>query len=207
MIIVGITGKAGSGKDTAADRMVAKHGFTKMSFAAPLKKALLAVDPILGQDIFQPGHTITLSEALHKYGGEDGVKSLYPAYRKYLQRLGTEGIRSIDDAFWIKAAVKEVNKLDRDARVVFTDCRFPNEANVIGYTLSLDGNTTELWQLERQAELRTNGTVAPHSSEDHIGNMGEEMVVYNNSTLDDLHWTVDSLTRDLIDVEKVRLAA
>lgn len=205
MIIVGITGKAGAGKDTIADRLVTEWGFKKLSFAAPLKAVLLKIDPILGMDIFQPGHTITLSEALKKFGGEDGVKKLYPSYRKYLQKLGTEGIRAIDEDFWIKAAIKEIDKEDRDARLVFTDCRFPNEADLFHYRLP--GNTTEVWQVDRPAELRTNGQVEAHISEQHVGYLGEDIKITNDSSLDDLNWTVDSLVRDLLDVEAVKLAA
>lgn len=39
-MIIGITGVAGSGKDTAADYLVSKYGFTKVSFAAILKNML-----------------------------------------------------------------------------------------------------------------------------------------------------------------------
>lgn len=38
MNIVGIFGLAGAGKDTAADRLVSNHGYTKVSLADPLKR-------------------------------------------------------------------------------------------------------------------------------------------------------------------------
>lgn len=38
MLILGLAGNAGSGKDLVADRLVNNHGFTKMSFADPMKR-------------------------------------------------------------------------------------------------------------------------------------------------------------------------
>lgn len=204
MIVVGLTGKAGAGKDTVADRLVDKHGFKKMALAGPLKGVLRAMDPIIGMNPYYPGQSMKLADALDKCGGEDGVKKLFPEYRRLLQKLGTEGIRSIDSEFWIKAAMEEIYKLPKDARVVFTDVRFPNEADVFLYRLH-NVATTELWQVDRpvgRTEL-----VAAHASEDHVGNMGEQFVVYNNGLIADLHWIVDSMARDLLEVEAVKLAA
>lgn len=211
MIIVGLTGKAGSGKDTIADRLVARHGFTRMSFAGPLKEVLAKVNPIIGFDLYRPQRLIHLDEALKTYG-EDGVKKVYPEYRKYLQKLGTEGIRSIDDAFWIKAAAKVILEQPNDARLVFTDCRFPNEAKTIqeagmwgNYVLPLPAPTTELWMVHRDVE-REGEVVKPHDSEAYVGQMGEEVEIDNNGTIFDLNNVVDSHARDLIEVESVKLA-
>lgn len=211
MIIVGITGKAGSGKDTVADRLVDKHGFKKMSFAAPLKAVLYTMNPIIGFDLYQPQRQLSLREGLEKYG-EESIKKLYPEYRKLLQRLGTEGIRSFDEEFWVKCAAKEIKAEPNDARLVFTDTRFPNEAKAIqqagwykSYILSLPGATTELWTIHREAE-RKGEVVAPHASEDHVGNMGEEREIDNNYELETLYDYVDDLAYDLIDVEQVKLA-
>ena len=35
-MIIGLSGYARSGKDTAADRLVNNHGFVRYSFAAPM---------------------------------------------------------------------------------------------------------------------------------------------------------------------------
>jgi len=38
MNVIGVTGQAGAGKDSAADRLVASHGYIKISLADPLKR-------------------------------------------------------------------------------------------------------------------------------------------------------------------------
>jgi hypothetical protein len=210
LIIIGITGKARHGKDSIADRLVARHGFKRMSFAGPLKEVLLKMNPIIGFDLYRPQSLIHLDTALTRYG-EDGVKKIYPEYRKLLQKLGTEGIRSIDEHFWIKAAAKLINDQPNDARLVFTDCRFPNEAQAIqragmwgDYVLTLPSPTTELWTVSRDVEPLP-GEIA-HVSEEHVGNMGEDVEIDNNGTIHDLNHVVDSHALDLIEIESVKLA-
>lgn len=211
MIIVGVTGYARSGKDTVADRLVARHGFKRMSFAGPLKAVLRKMDPIVGMDPMRPGHLIHLSEALARCGGEDGVKSLFPEYRRLLQKLGTEGIRSIDEEFWIKAAAKMIMAEPNDSRLVFTDCRFPNEGTAIkdagmrGNVLPLPGPTTELWCVERE-EATLEAVNNAHLSEQYVGKLDEDYFLDNNGTIEHLHLAVDDLARDLIEVEDVKLA-
>jgi hypothetical protein len=211
LILVGLTGKAGAGKDTVADRLVDKHGFKRMSFAGPLKGVLDQMNPIIGFDLYNTQSAIHLRDAMDKYG-EEAVKKLYPEYRRLLQKLGTEGIRSLDNDFWIKAAAKMIKEEANDARLVFTDCRFPNEAKAIqeagwvgNYILPLPSPTAELWQIHRDVE-RQGEVVEAHASEAHVGQMGEERLILNNGTIADLHWDADQLARDLIDVEGVKLA-
>jgi hypothetical protein len=211
MIIVGVTGYARAGKDTVADRLVARHGFKRMSFAGPLKAVLLKMNPILGMDPMRPGFCITLKDALERYGGENGVKELFPEYRRLLQKLGTEGIRAIDEEFWIKAAAKMIMAEANDSRLVFTDCRFPNEGTAIndagmrGNVLPLPGPTTELWCVERD-EATKEAVNNAHESEQYVGKLGEQYTIDNNGNMDHLHMAVDDLARDLIEVESVKLA-
>jgi hypothetical protein len=177
VILIGLTGAAGVGKDTVADYLVQRYGFVKKSFAEPLKRVLLAQDPIIGMDVMYPGLMIHLSTAIERYG-EDGVKKLYPLYRRYLQKLGTEGIRSLEDDFWIRNAVKG---FEDSGKYVFTDVRFPNEANAIG---SWRGS---LWEVDGPRRR----DAIPHSSERWSGRLHEDFYVVNNGSIDKLHAEVD----------------
>jgi hypothetical protein len=174
VILIGLTGAAGVGKDTVADYLVNRYGFEKKSFAEPLKRVLLAQDPIIGTDLRYPYTMIHLSEALGRYG-EDAVKNVYPLYRRYLQRLGTEGIRAIDPDFWVNAALKDLDT--QKGKYVFTDVRFPNEAAAIG-----DARGT-LWQIEGTRRR----DVIPHSSESWVGKLHESYFILNNGSIDKLY--------------------
>lgn len=178
MIVIGLTGAAGVGKDTVADYLVTRYGFEKKSFADPLKMVLLQQDPIIGMDLYKPGLMIHLSEALKRYG-EDGVKKVYPLYRRYMQRLGTEGIRAIDPDFWVKAALKDLDT--QNGKYVFTDVRFPNEAGLIGDTRG------HLWQIEGPRRRDS----IPHSSEYWAGRLDETYLILNSGSMDKLYAEVE----------------
>ena len=42
-LLIGLSGKAGSGKDTAAEYLMAMHGFRQVAFADPLRAVVSAV--------------------------------------------------------------------------------------------------------------------------------------------------------------------
>lgn len=172
-MLIGLTGLAGAGKDTVADILVDRHGFEKRAFGTALKEVLAKMNPIIGMDLYQPGRMIHLNEGIERYG-ENAVKNLYPQYRRYLQRFGTEGIRAIDNDFWINAALRD---LDESRNYVFTDVRFPNEAATIG---SLRGS---LWQVDRPGHQAVGGD---HVSETWVGRMAEDHLIYNSGSIDRL---------------------
>jgi hypothetical protein len=75
---------------------------------------------------------------------------------------------------------------------VFTDCRFPNEADMV-FELSgthvgdtyenADHIQSSVWQINRPGVERQEGG---HVSEQWVGRMGEEVTIENDGTLDDL---------------------
>lgn len=123
---IGLVGRARSGKDTVADILVESYGFTKVSFAAPLKAMALAIDPIIDWDA---DNSWLLSEVIEQSGWER-AKDIYPEVRRFLQRLGTEGVRNhLGDNVWVDLAKKTAEAVD--GPVVFTDVRFVNEVDLI----------------------------------------------------------------------------
>lgn len=106
MKIVGITGYAGSGKDTAAAGLIA-DGWTRIAFADRLKK--------LATDI-----------------GWNGEKD--EAGRKLLQALGHQARVHLGWNVWVEAAAQDIFEAFKGGApgVVVTDVRYWNEADWIG---------------------------------------------------------------------------
>ena len=112
-------GLAGSGKTTAAEYLVANHGFTRMSFAAPLRDMLRAI-------------------GVSDYHLTDGKEEPCPALmgrtaRHCLQTLGTNwGRVHVSESIWVHIAGERIKAALADGkRVVIDDCRFDNEAELL----------------------------------------------------------------------------
>ena len=133
---VGLCGAAGVGKDTLATHLVEAYGFARVAFADPVRDMALRIDPYV--------HTSTKTERLSSLVGRVGweaAKRDYTDVRRLLQRVGTDGVRTEAPDFWVDLALAAAAKAERP--VVFTDMRFPNEAQAIacrgGFTLRIVG--------------------------------------------------------------------
>ncbi len=194
VILIALSGAARSGKDSVADRLVARHNFTKISFAAPLKQALLATDPWIGYHPNHPTQLVRLSTALANES-EDAIKQLFPEYRRLLEKLGTDGIRAIDDEFWVNAALDQIE--DVSGRYVFPDARFQNEVTAIREAARCFEPRTaaEAWHIVRPSLVGPVGEL--HASAVLHGNLGEDREVFNDTSLDDLYRGVDAIIEEL----------
>lgn len=204
-ILVGLTGLARSGKTTAAEYLHNKYGFTIVSMADPLKEMAKKLDPIIGvQDMIDlhgdvlGGNPVHLSSFLDDDGNfleeypEDWVKENFPEYRRVLQKLGTDCIRSHDQDFWIKAFWDTVSDLHYETdRIVVPDVRFPNEARAIKTgMLAAAGMSRVLAYVDREGLER-----GAHASEQHAGRMGENVILDNNGSLVELAEQLDLMVR------------
>lgn len=166
-MIIGLSGFARSGKDTAADFM---HGYRRRSFATPIRWALLTLNPLIA-----PG--VTVRNAVDR-DGWDVAKVTYPELRRLLQVLGTEvGRQLLGDDVWVHLALRGLNP---DDRVVFTDVRFPNEAQAIK---DLGG---QVWRITRPGVLEHNA----HQSESALNEWDFDKYIHNDGSLADLAWRV-----------------
>ena len=127
-MIIGISGKAGHGKNSLADMIVAAliHDFNitlnMNSFAYPLKKSA-------GYLFFNDEQ---IEELNHNFYSNE-VKSLRNeklnmTFGEFLQKFGTEVGRAIHPHFWV---IKFMEEIDPDNITIVTDVRFPNEVKAI----------------------------------------------------------------------------
>lgn len=111
MQLIGITGKMGTGKSSAAE-VFEKYGYARKSFATPLK------------------HLARTYFFWDEKKDERG--------RQLLQTLGTEAGRTYDKDLWVKhmaksieASMKVMQNNNQDCKIVTDDIRFDNEAQLI----------------------------------------------------------------------------
>jgi len=190
-MLVGITGLKRSGKDTVGEYLQTTRGFARRSFAAPMKIITREIDPILdwGHPHTQPHGSdedgiVRLSGLIAHGYSEDEIKSMYPEYRRFLQRLGTEAFRGFDEQFWINWLFDRLDKEDpMPAHVCITDARFPNEVEKIRERGGV------MWRIKRDGV----DTSDLHASEAFIQKLDVDVTILNNGTLSDLYRTVDSL--------------
>lgn len=121
---IGFAGHAGAGKDTAADTLVQRLGFTNFKFAGPLKAMTAELLRCQGiteariQDMIEGDAKETASALL---GGRSP--------RHAMQTLGAEwGRRQMGTDFWVDIALNRAMRADR---VVFSDVRYENEVAAI----------------------------------------------------------------------------
>ena len=117
--IVGFTGKAGAGKDTAADYLKGYHGYEKHAFAGPLKRA---VSVLFGIDL------LTLNDPIMKEV-PDKVWRRTPRY--LMQWLGTDALRKeITDDFFVISMARAIDD-SLSNLIVISDVRFDDEARFV----------------------------------------------------------------------------
>lgn len=162
--IVGLCGYARSGKDCAAQALIA-DGFERIAFADAVREALLALDPDLAYDGANPQSVV---DAVTLYGWDraKGERDM----RRLLQRMGTEAGRNIHGPdCWVNIARRKIEATT--ANVVLTDVRFPNEAAMVrelgGHVIRIDrpgvgpvnGHASEALAFEPDAVIENSGTV------------------------------------------------
>lgn len=170
MILIGTTGPAGAGKDTAADYLVVTHGFVKLSWAAPMKSGLAAMG---------------FPEPANRDDKEKLIDGFPFSWREAAQKIGTEWGRALDPEMWIKLMGRQLMGAPASARFVISDVRFENEAAMIrqrgGTIIHLDGRAVDL------------GANAGHASEAGIVKLREDFRVVNDQTLQHLFNEVDAI--------------
>lgn len=186
-ILLGITGKIGSGKTTTARCL--PTDFVEYSFASPLKD----IAKILGFENHEVYGSQEQKLAINDFWGISG--------RKFLQIFGSEVCRdylpkAIPDmnfnskTLWIRLFEKFYAR-ENDKNIVVSDVRFEDEAKSIrelgGYIIRVER--------DMKKEISNSGHVAAtkHKSELELEDIKSHFVLRNNGTIKDLYRKVDNV--------------
>lgn len=135
MVILGICGFQGAGKDTFANYFVDKHNFIKFTFAGATKDVL---NILFGWDRkLLEGDTIEsrkFRETEDPWWSEKlGIPNLTP--RKTLQLIGTDIFRNhFNSEIWVRVVEKNILKeleSNPNSNIIISDCRFSNEFEML----------------------------------------------------------------------------
>lgn len=202
MRIVGFTGVAGSGKDTAAQALVGR-GWVRIGLADPLKRAC--------QEWFGWPDALLWGASELRSHPDAARGGLTP--RHALQHLGTGFGRACWADTWVDLLLRDAERVTSggwsyspesgavSARasgrfappasgVVVTDVRFANEVDAIRRAGG------RVLRVERRGAGLV-GAAASHASEREIARLVVDGVLYNDRSIEELHESVLRLTSDL----------
>ena len=171
-MLIALTGRARSGKDTAGRFFCSTYGFTQYAFADPIRAGLRAA---LGLTDWDFQHEKDVPN--YHYGKSP---------RQLMQLFGTEFGRALvhPDIWLMRAQVAMYTAKN----LVITDCRFDNEAAWVrkngGYVIRITRNNAP--------------QVSAHVSEDGVSEKLIDFKIENNGALEDLYGSLDSVYSELI---------
>lgn len=187
MRLIGLSGKAGSGKTTVARFLCTAFDWREVSLADPIRAGLNAM---LG---------IPVDLMFDQQRKNEVLPGVQLSARELMQSLGTDWGRSmVDDRVWIRQATASIAAIRRsapDARgVVVPDIRFANEAEWIR---SMGGQVWHIGDRKMGGSYGMPTAAAEHASEAGITGEAADGWIDNSGTLDDLYDAVMALHRRL----------
>jgi hypothetical protein len=177
-MLIGITGKIGSGKTTAANYLVSSCGFTEYTMAEPIKQ----IGTVFGFTHNQLYGTQKEKLEIHPHWGVSG--------REFLQKIGTDMFRDllpqvipnmkISKSVWCDIFRLKYNG---QAPTVVSDIRFADEAQTIR---DLGGVIIRIVRDEGYA-------CSEHISETGQSEITHDFLINNNSDTKSLYSSIDSI--------------
>lgn len=178
MNIIGLTGPAGSGKDTVARFLCETQGFVQVAFADAMRDGLKAMFGLTDRDL------------LDRARKELVIPWMGVSPRKLMQELGMWARNTIDRDVWVTITAGRVDTIVRAAPaslhisgIVVSDVRFANEAGWLRET------GAQLWHIHRTTRAYTGlaSNARLHCSEAGIEWKTGDRCIHNDGSIDDLY--------------------
>lgn len=172
-LLIGLAGRARTGKTTSANHLVNTHGFVAYAFADPLREGLMQIFNLSPCDFDDDRKELT-------------IDWLGRSPRELMQSMGTEwGRHQVHPELWTLLAEQNLEFLgqtnDNASGFVISDLRFENEADFVRKRGGI-----VIHVLRSDAD-----EVNPHISESGIGIQDNDLVLHNDGALEDLFGQID----------------
>ena len=173
-LVIGLSGLKGSGKTTAAEYMVAHHGFMRMSFAGPIK------------------HMLRVLGVLEDWPKEEPHPLLCGMTPRHaLQTLGTQwGRDMIGGNIWVNIVKDRIEKSKALNLIVIDDVRFRNEVAMIEELNKLPRHRGIVTYISRD---ETPNVRDWHQSEMEVLELSTHATIQNNTSVEGLCKSLDQM--------------
>jgi hypothetical protein len=217
-MIIGIGGEKQHGKDTVANYLVSKYGYTKKAFAdrlkeickisfpevniydeqnkeTPFEQPIAAtksqIESILDEVISGHGYNRIPAEVITQIYNVFLDKVCFRSVRDILQFVGTDILRNlIDEDFHYFTVANSFKSIENG---VVSDCRFANERMNLHIQFS---HRCRLIKVVRPSKEKNSSS--KHASENSLGKDEEyDHIIINDGTLEDLYNKVDKIMEEL----------
>jgi hypothetical protein len=159
--LIGVSGKAGSGKDSIGEILALRYGFDCISFAGPLKAVVGSIFSLDTEQLYNNKEAVDVRWGLSP--------------RQILQAVGLK-MREIHPDVWLRLAEAKIRKAKLGA--VVTDVRFLNEVQLVK---RLGG---EVWRVRRPKEGSASGS--KHISETELDLVQFDVTIDNSKSMKSL---------------------
>jgi len=172
--LIGLTGLAGTGKDTVRQILESEHGYHGLAFADPIRDMVKALLDRIGIN-----HIYMTDRDLK----EMPIPYIGASYRQLAQTLGDWG-RGINHDFFVGMSQERIGIMSyKHDKIVVSDVRFLNEADMI---TRMGG---QIWRVQRDIAE----PVRPHISEQTVALIHAPITIHNNGSIDDLRQTINDI--------------
>jgi hypothetical protein len=187
-MLIGLTGKMGSGKSTVADYLTENHGFVEYALAQPLKEIAM-VFGFTREEVYKDKHTPS--------------PTLHICARQFLQTFGTEIVRDQFKVFFPGTPLAETSQWVRLMKefVVYRSSISDDSCSICISDIRFQDEVCALQELGEQLNKpvviihigRSSAATPGQEHKSETGDISCDYSIENNGTLDELFASVKKI--------------